>query len=97
EARTGVHARGVAARALGRLRLPGAADDRRPRAAPAREARARPRPARADPDGAERRLPLRGPALRRFRSVGAQLGVALTVVVAGALVVVWVVLVPTLQ
>ena len=52
--------------ALGRLRLPGAADDRRPRAPPAREARR----LGADPDRARRRLPVprREPAPERRRA-----------------------------
>ncbi len=54
---------GAARGAVGRLRLPRAADDRRARAAPTGEARGRPARAGADPHRARRRLPL--PGLKR--------------------------------
>ena len=72
-----LHAPGAARGALGRLRLPRAAHDRRPHPAPAREARARPARAGADPHGARRRLPLPGPVTALLRSVGARLALAL--------------------
>src|SRR5947209_8116773 len=82
---------------MGRLRLPRAADDRRPRSTPAREARGRLARPGADPDRARRRLPAARLIVHRFRRVGARLSLALAAVVAGALAVVWVALVPTLQ
>ena len=77
--------------ALGRFRLPGAADDRRARPPPAREARR----LGADPDRPGSGVPV--PRLNPLRSVGARLSLALGVVVLGALAVVWVALVPTLE
>ena len=73
----------------GGVGLPRAADDRRPRAPPAREARARSPRARVHPHRPRRRLPL--PAMRHpIRTVGAQLSLALLLVVAVALGIVYV-------
>src|SRR5205823_4813919 len=82
--------------ALGQRRLPRSAHDRRPRAPSPREARARPCRARADLHGSRRRLPLPRP-VRPFRSVGTRLTLALVLVVAGALGVVYVIVVPSLE
>src|SRR3989442_142667 len=73
--------------AVGRRGLSRAEDDRRPRPASAREARARSGGARVHPHRARRRVPLPRP-MNPFRSVGARLGLGLAVVVAGALVLV---------
>ena len=72
-----LHARAAAAGALGRLRLPRAADDRRPRAALAREARAGSARARVHLDRPRRRLPIPRSMSNPFRSVGVQLSLAL--------------------
>ena len=58
QARPRVQPAGAARRALGRLRVPRSAHDRRPRAPPAREARADAERAAVHPDSARRRLPL---------------------------------------
>src|SRR5262249_52786040 len=62
-----------------------------PRPAPTREARR----FGADPDRARGRLPV--PRVNPLRSVGARLALGLAAVVLGALTVVWVALVPTLE
>src|SRR5439155_12307077 len=87
----------VAARgAVGQRRLPRSAHDRRARPPPAREARARPRRAGADLHRARRRLPLPRP-VTGLRSVGTRLTLALALAVAGALGVVYLVVVPSLE
>ena len=68
-----LYPRAAAAGALGRLRVPRAADDRRPRPASAREARARPARAGVHPHRARRRLPLPRADEPLLRSVGARL------------------------
>src|SRR5262249_21841632 len=82
--------------ALGRLGLPRAAHDRRPRATPAREARARSARARAHPYRSRRRVPLPRP-VNPLRSVGARLSLALVGVVALALGLVYLIVVPSLR
>src|SRR5256885_798936 len=72
------------------------ADDRRPRTSPAREAGAGSRRARVHSHRAGCRLPLPGP-VNPFRSVGARLGLGLAVVVAAALVLVDLIVVPSLE
>src|SRR3954469_18990896 len=91
-----LHAPDAARVALGRVGLPRAADDRRPRAPPAREARARRARAGVHPDRPRRRLPLPRP-VNPLSSVGARLSLALIVVVAAALGVVYLGVVPYLE
>src|SRR5205823_14531634 len=91
-----LYPRDDARRALGRPRLPRAADDRRSRQAPAREARAGSAGTALHPDGARRRVPLPRP-VNPLRSVGARLSLALLVVVAGALGLVYAMVVPSLE
>ena len=80
----------------GPVRLPRAAHDRRPRAPPPGEARERPERALADPHGSRRRLPLPG-EMNPLRSVGARLSLALVAVVALALCLVYLIVVPSLR
>src|SRR5262249_6624714 len=93
---TGVLPEDAARGALGRLGLPRAANDRRPRATPAREARARSARARADSHRSRRRVPLPG-QVNPLRSVGARLSLALVGVVALALGLVYLIVVPSLR
>src|SRR4029077_7265880 len=93
---TGVFTGNAAPGPLGRLGLQRAAHDRRARAPSAREAPARPERARVHPHGPRRRLPI--PAVSRFvQSVGTQLSLALLLVVAVALGIVYLTVVPSLR
>src|SRR5205823_4403702 len=76
-----LHARDAADGALGRFRVPRAADDRRACPPSAREARARSARARVHLHGPRRRLPLHG-LMSLLRTVGARLSLALLAVVA---------------
>ena len=96
ESGPGVQQADAARGALGRRRLPRAADDRRARPSSAREARARPRRPGVHPHGARCRVPLPRP-VNPLRSVGARLGLALAVVVAAALILVDLIVVPSLE
>ena len=87
---------GAARRALGGLRVPRSADDRRPRPPPAREARADAERAAVHPHRARRRLPLPG-HVNPLRSVGARLSLALLLVVAMALGLVYLAVAPSLE
>ena len=80
----------------GERRLPRSAHDRRPRPPPAREARGRPARPGVHPHRARRRVPLPRP-VNPLRSVGARLALALLVVVAGALAIVYLIVVPSLE
>src|SRR6266498_632772 len=96
QSRARVLAEDAARGAPGRLRLPRAADDRRARPASAREARARPARAGVHPHRARCRVPLPR-AMNPFNSVGAKLSLALAGVVALALGLVYLVVVPSLR
>src|SRR5262249_60958091 len=93
---TGLQPPHAARSALGRRRLPGAADDRRPRPASAREARAGSGRAGVHPDGAGRGLPLPR-QVNPLRSVGGRLALGLALVVAGALLLADLIVVPSLE
>src|SRR5207253_438790 len=80
----------------GERRLPRPADDRRARAPPAREARGGRVAAGVHPHRAQRRLPLPR-SVNPLRTVGGRLALALLLVVAGALTIVYVVVVPSYQ
>src|SRR4029077_3917375 len=82
--------------ALGRLGLPRATHDRRPRPEPAREARARSARARVDLHRSRCRLPLPR-HVSPFRSVGARLSLAFALVAAVALGVGYAIVVPQLE
>src|SRR5207253_8059016 len=80
----------------GERRLPRPADDRRARAPPAREARGGRVAAGVHPHRAQRRLPLPRP-VNPLRTVGGRLALALLLVVAGALAIVYIGVVPAYE
>src|SRR5207245_10584740 len=90
------HARDAARLALGGPRVPRAPHDRRAHPPPAGEARAGSAGAALHLHGSRRRVPLPRP-VNPLRSVGARLSLALLVVVAGALSLVYAMVVPSLE